>query len=130
MEIKYEMPVVTESQKETLIAYCISRIEQSAEYSRVGLALRVALAALTAEPIEHLTWHEGCRAPDDCEIYTAVAKKGGMSDDGSDAFPVYMVPPVPEIKLPAEADSSNLPFAAMSWNACLDEVKRLNGVCK
>ncbi|MDU5476249.1 hypothetical protein [Pantoea sp.] len=48
----YEMPAITKSQRETLIAYCISRIEQSAEYSRAGLALRIALAALTAEPAD------------------------------------------------------------------------------
>lgn len=54
---------------------------------------KVALAALTAEPVEYLTWHQGCRAPDDCEIYSAVAKKGDKSDDGSDAIPVYTAPP-------------------------------------
>ncbi|MBD8181655.1 hypothetical protein IFU25_08060 [Pantoea agglomerans] len=130
MEKKYDMPAITESQRETLIAYCISRIEHSAEYSRAALALRIALAALTARPVEHLTWHQGCRAPDDCEDYTVVAAEGDKSCDGSEAFPVYMAPPVTEIKLPAEADGSNLPFAAMSWNACLAEVKRLNGVTK
>lgn len=38
----------------------------------------------------------------------------------------YTAPPAPVLRLPDEADTSHLPFAAMAWNACLAEVKRLN----
>ncbi|EJL82850.1 hypothetical protein [Pantoea sp. GM01] len=55
---------------------------------------RVALASVEAEPVEYLTWHQGCRAPDDCEIYANIAEKGDRSDDGSEAFPVYTAPPL------------------------------------
>lgn len=36
--------------------------------------------------------------------------------------------PVPALKLPNEASEEDIPFAFAVWNACLDEVKRLNGV--
>ncbi|MCM7075837.1 DUF551 domain-containing protein [Enterobacter roggenkampii] len=58
-------------------------------------ALRIALASLEAEPVCHLTWHQGFRAPDDCEEYVVEAKPGDKSCDGSPAFPVYAAPPAP-----------------------------------
>lgn len=42
------------------------------------------------------------------------------------ALAALAAPPAPVLRLPEEADTSNLPFAAMGWNACLAEVKRLN----
>ncbi|WP_448309657.1 hypothetical protein [Pantoea sp. PGP6] len=65
MSEKYEVPELTESQRVTLIDYCKSRIDDSAEYSRAGMALRFALSELqngwnqraeAAEP--HLDRHD------------------------------------------------------------------------
>lgn len=56
---------------------------------------RIALASLEAEPLCYLTWHQGFRAPDDCEEYVVEAKPGDKSCDGTPAFPVYTAPPVP-----------------------------------
>lgn len=48
------------------------------------------------EPVCHLTWHQGFRAPDDCEDYVIVAKPSDLSCDGSPAFPVYAAPQLPQ----------------------------------
>ncbi|EJV4645637.1 hypothetical protein ACKU0O_021040 [Enterobacter hormaechei] len=56
---------------------------------------RIALASLEAEPVCYLTWHQGFRAPDDCEEYVVEAKPGDKSCDGSPAFPVYTALPAP-----------------------------------
>lgn len=37
---------------------------------------------------------------------------------------------VSELNLPDEASEEDIPFASSVWNACLDEVKRLNRVEK
>jgi hypothetical protein len=44
------------------------------------------------EPIAHLVWLQGRRAPDDVEDYYEVARPGDKSVDGSDPFPVYASP--------------------------------------
>ena len=69
-----------------------------ADHGKVLAALRIALASLEAEPLCYLTWHQGFRAPDDCEEYVVEAKPGDKSCDGSPAFPVYAAPPAPEVK--------------------------------
>lgn len=60
----------------------------------VAALARIALAAKTAEPVAYLTWHQGCRAPDDCEDYlnAHTHKTEEKSCDGTDAFPVYAAP--------------------------------------
>ena len=65
----------------------------SAEESEILALARIALASLEAEPVCYLTWHQGFRAPDDCEEYVVEAKPGDKSCDGSPAFPVYTAPP-------------------------------------
>ena len=66
------------------------------EKAQMDLELaRIALASLEAEPVCYLTWHQGFRAPDDCEEYVVEAKSGDKSCDGSPAFPVYAAPPAP-----------------------------------
>lgn len=79
---------------------------------------RIALASLEAEPVCYLTWHQGFRAPDDCEEYVVEAKPGDTSCDGSPAFPVCTAPPVP-VSVPA-AYEKNEDFSAYheGWNAC------------
>lgn len=102
-------------------------------------AMRLALASLEAEPVCYLTWHQGFRAPDDCEEYVVEAKSGDKSCDGSPAFPVYAAPPAPVV--PEEATPENIAIlastfaprgvtyqwdrdecnaAADSWNTCRD----------
>lgn len=72
-------------------------------------ALSIALASLEAEPVCYLTWHQGFRAPDDCEEYVVEAKPGDKSCDGSPAFPMYAAPPAP-VSVPDE------------WNKSLQEM--------
>lgn len=84
---------------------------------------RIALASLEAEPLCYLTWHQGFRAPDDCEEYVVEAKPGDKSCDGTPAFPVYTAPPVP-VSVPAamemddDFDSAFEHGKAVGWNAC------------
>lgn len=84
---------------------------------------RIALASLEAEPLCYLAWHQGFRAPDDCEEYVVEAKPGDKSCDGTPAFPVYTAPPVP-VSVPAamemddDFDSAFEHGKAVGWNAC------------
>lgn len=57
------------------------------------------LAARWAVPVAYLTWHQGCRAPDDCEEYFNAYphKTEERSCDGTGAFPVYTAPPAPAV---------------------------------
>lgn len=64
-------------------------------FDEIAVLARIALASLEAEAVCYLTWHQGFRAPDDCEEYVVVAKPGDKSCDGSPAFPVYAAPPAP-----------------------------------
>jgi hypothetical protein len=94
---------------------------------------RIALASLEAEAVCYLTWHQGFRAPDDCEEYVVEAKPGEKSCDGSPAFPVYAAPPAP-VSVPDEITFEKIAeitasqgyeysineciCAASWWNAC------------
>lgn len=78
-------------------------VEDKEQYDMFGLgmvAMDALLASLEAEPLCYLTWHQGFRAPDDCEEYVVEAKPGDKSCDGSPAFPVYTAPPAP-VSVPA-----------------------------
>lgn len=86
---------------------------------------RIALASLEAEAVCYLTWHQGFRAPDDCEEYVVEAKPGDKSCDGSPAFPVYAAPPapvsVPDEMTPKQASRSycgEVRGYRDGWNAC------------
>lgn len=67
------------------------------------------LAALKGEqiPVAWITWHQGFRAPDDCEeylnAYTYATKE--KSCDGSDAIPLFAHPAKPVVVLPKIRDS-------------------------
>jgi len=109
---EYHMPVLSEQERDKLMSRLVkfrfgiqsardAGMQTEADESD-DLIAQIALAALTAEPVEYLTWHQGCRAPDDCEEYSVVAEKGDKSCDGSDAFAVYICPPVPVIKQEGE----------------------------
>ncbi|WMY42696.1 hypothetical protein [Citrobacter freundii] len=87
-----------EQQKQILIdtAHHVINRDNTSPYSENLRELaRIALASIEAEPVCYLTWHQGFRAPDDCEEYVVEAKPGDKSCDGSPAFPVYAAPPVP-----------------------------------
>ena len=94
----YQMPVLTDDEKNHLIEFVKVEMEHWSPDGNYYPLFSIALAALTSKPIEYLTWHQGCRAPDDCEIYSEVAEKDDKSCDGSPAIPVYLSPPVPIMK--------------------------------
>ncbi|MED5700580.1 hypothetical protein [Enterobacter ludwigii] len=94
-------------------------------HENVLSALRIALASLEAEAVCYLTWHQGLRAPDDCEEYVVEAKPGDKSCDGSPAFPVYAAPPapvsVPDAMTPKQASRAycgEVRGYRDGWNAC------------
>ncbi|MFZ4835926.1 hypothetical protein [Rouxiella sp. Mn2063] len=84
--------------------FSVERLESLAKLSsdntvifavnEVTALARIALAAKSAEPVAWVTWHQGFRAPDDCEeylnAYTHATEE--KSCDGSSAFPVYDKP--------------------------------------
>ncbi|WP_407221855.1 hypothetical protein [Enterobacter roggenkampii] len=70
------------------------RIPGASDAAVIHLKLaEITLASLEADAVCYLTWHQGFRAPDDCEEYVVEAKPGDKSCDGSPAFPVYAAPP-------------------------------------
>jgi hypothetical protein len=76
----------------------VERIPGASDAAVIHLKLaEITLASLEAEPVCYLTWHQGFRAPDDCEEYVVEAKPGDKSCDGSPAFPVYAAPPAPVV---------------------------------
>ncbi|MGX5010929.1 DUF551 domain-containing protein [Enterobacter asburiae] len=93
--------ITKEFTKEQLIEKLQHRISVAAKYPDLEEAqldaaiFKIALASLEAEPVCYLTWHQGFRAPDDCEEYVVEAKPGDKSCDGSPAFPVYAAQPAP-----------------------------------
>lgn len=99
----------------TQTAFADSRAELEEE---LELA-RIALASLEAEPVCYLTWHQGFRAPDDCEEYVVEAKPSDKSCDGSPAFPVYSAPQAP-VSVPDEMTMQKALSAIdqLSWQEC------------
>ncbi|AXN57896.1 hypothetical protein [Acinetobacter phage ABPH49] len=90
---------MTPEQKKILIDTCnvLIKRENTSEYSdNLREVAKVALSVLTdsKDPIAYLTWHQGCRAPDDCEYYLEawMHKTEERSIDGSPAIPVYANP--------------------------------------
>ncbi len=119
------LPAMTEERRQELIELCEEVLACHVQYggdSNEEDIYKIALAALTAEPnawIVHA--HGGDQLTDDGDY---VANAEGMHNVR--ASPLFTAPPAPVLRLPDEADTSHLPFAAMAWNACLAEVKRLN----
>lgn len=134
-------PAMTEERRQELTQHAteeirlktehIARLEKhmpgqfnTSRYQMDVLTAKIALAALTAEPVAY-TYAE--------ELETL--RKGSFADmftphEAYKADPLWMplftAPTAPVLRLPDEAETTNLPFAAMGWNACLAEVKRLN----
>lgn len=79
--------------KEDLITEINYNLEHCYCSEKTKRLMEIALASLESEPVCYLTWHQGFRAPDDCEEYVVEAKPGDKSCDGSPAFPVYAAPP-------------------------------------
>jgi hypothetical protein len=73
---------------------------------------RIALAAKQAEPVAYLTWHQGCRSPDDCEDYlnAYTHHTEEKSCDNTAAFPVYASPVL------------NSPVIPDGWVACAERM--------
>ncbi|MGN7793109.1 hypothetical protein ACTJKR_01600 [Enterobacter sp. 22146] len=105
-----------------------SDCQANAEQWEVHELARIALASLEAEAVCYLTWHQGFRAPDDCEEYVVEANPGDKSCDGSPAFPVYTAPPAP-VSVPDELTREEYKRRFMEddnfddtfrggWNAC------------
>lgn len=151
MTVKYEMPALTDEQRESQIKYLIGAIDAidpdcaqgwtiNAQYR---LPFQIALAALTAETFAYgisdpdggAYFSECCIDSDGAVISDEVcALNDGETDvpDGYKVVRLYTAPPVPALKLPDEADSSDgndvTAWVDEGWNNCLAEVKRLNGV--
>lgn len=110
---EHTMPMLTDSDREELIKQA-NHLMISSPFHAVA---QISLAALTAEKYGYV--HNVSQLSEG-KVFKEENRHYGKC--------VYTAPPVPALKLPEEADESNLPFAAMSWNACIAEVKRLNGV--
>lgn len=120
-------PAITEAQRQELIDWAKGYIDAAERYTannpadRSGKAylelLQIALAAMTAKPVGVAERNIDTSR----EYYELISDSPDLH-----RMEVYTAAPVPVLRLPDEADTSNLPFAAMAWNACLAEVKRLN----
>lgn len=87
----------SEERLKQMVKFCetsIHGLPKHFEASEVAALARIALAAKQAKPVAWITWHQGFRAPDDCEDYlnAYTYKTEEKSVDGSDAFPVYTTP--------------------------------------
>lgn len=90
-----------------LDSFTVERLEDLIEFENFGsLSMvqlsdlaKIALVAKRTKPIAYLTWHQGFRAPDDCEDYLEayMHETKGKSCDGTDAIPVFDAPPSPQI---------------------------------
>lgn len=85
-------------------------------------AFEIALASLEAEAVCYLTWHQGFRAPDDCEEYVVEAKPGDKSCDGSPAFPVYTAPTAPA-SVPDELAGKSFEYIANKFQVSISEAQ-------
>lgn len=126
IEMKYEMPALTDEQRKYLIEFSEQVLPGWTEEGEYASLIKIALAALTAEP-----------------VYFEIA--GQLFPTRDDALrpgyrgtpePLYEEPPVPALKLPDDVSESDAPeslgeYGATVWqwatNAAYAEVKRLNG---
>lgn len=88
----YTMPVLSEQERDKLTDYCKYRISELAEYSLQAKCLKIALAALTAEPVA-FGYEDGLF---ECG--------GKISSTATRHYvnPLYAAPPVPVIKQEGE----------------------------
>lgn len=80
----YTMPVLSEEDRERLIKYCEYRIKELAGYSLQGKCLQIALAALTAKPVENVIYKGHLLHPSELRLSAH-----------SEPELYYSVPPVP-----------------------------------
>lgn len=127
MEAKYEMPVLTDSERRLQIDL-LTRWDDSPDIIMQTREL-IALAALKAEPVHQFIVNN----PDhDGYVEWADCNPDYYSKEASDRRRIlYTAPPV--LKLPdEERETGDLQAseinAAIGWNNCLAEVKALNGV--
>lgn len=128
--MKYEMPALNDEQRNIQIERCRAIIDMAArkiinEYDEADVInAQIALAALTVEPNAY-KW-EGKKTGKTCF--------DGIKPLAVTSYPLYTAPPVPVLKLPGITELINiseyLPAVrdVTLWDACISEVKRLNGV--
>ncbi|EHP7645123.1 hypothetical protein KO984_004098, partial [Escherichia coli] len=128
--------ITKEFTKEQLIEHLRTRIEHRKgliasmhidrgyrDYLKLELrSSEIALASLEAEAVCYLTWHQGFRAPDDCEEYVVEAKPGDKSCDGSPAFPVYTAPTAPA-SVPDELAGKSFEYIANKFQVSISEAQ-------
>ncbi|MDI6637076.1 hypothetical protein [Pantoea dispersa] len=130
------LPAMAEEQRQELIELCeavISSLSQYGEHTSLECNVyRIALAALTADTSKLAELAAKVRKVRE-NAADFDGDRRGMWEHQEEQEQLlleeavkYTAPAAPVLRLPDEADTSNLPFAAMAWNACLAEVKRLN----
>ena len=125
------MMQLTEEQRKALIDEAEHMLTRYDKRSMNYKVIQISLAALTAERCGSLIQAVN---PQTGSVTISYRARGIASIDPTEVSEwemqeiehLYTAPPVAALRLPDEADGSNLPFAAMGWNACLAEVKRLN----
>lgn len=140
--MKYEMPALTDEMRNDFIEdlqWAIKDLTErlslpheetlsSAALEYQLIVQKIALASLTAEPEDGLFIRGVELSPVKGRRTISQATPMPNGEFHHSCFEMYTAPPVPAMKLPQYVDSSNIPFAANGWNACIDEFKRLNGV--
>ena len=120
------MKPITEENRRQLIALArieISRWKHPSDKQYMVDLMEIALASLTAEPvgsITSVTCINGGRT--EARVYM---RESGVPNKLGD---IYIIPPVPVIKLPEYQKLLTHPAVKTRWNECIDEVKRLNGL--
>lgn len=130
MTEKHIMPALTDEDRADLHSFLTdSKIFVYTEAIRLEkLRDKIALAALAAEPV---AWRHD-NGPFGKVATCSIKAADSWRDIGFSVTPLYTAPSVPALKMPDELPE-NIPFAvhrieAKTWNRCLAEVKRMNGV--
>ncbi|WP_241609252.1 hypothetical protein [Rosenbergiella australiborealis] len=138
------MIALTQEKREELIA-CANEIKKMATSThgyKVGndafgrnalMLMEVALASITAQPFGYI---EEDAVKDRERLFSAQVfadEEDLPSYEFSElSYPLYLAPPVPEIKLPDEHEGiEHTEYHSgkqAGWNECLSEIKRLNGL--
>lgn len=146
--------ITTEEQRQGLIADCkisISNLKEALRCAEINgwkqaaaesmsslLRQQIALAALTAEPVAYSYL---CAAYETCDGFTGWSHEFSlepppqwMLETGKvkNLRKLYTTPPAPVMKLPEYASNMDAEYDTeiahnVGWNACIDNIKRLNG---
>lgn len=120
-----------------LIEHCREILAETENHEQWAVDMaRAALASLESKPVAHahrlVNKFSGVAHP---WCYGSGERKPSEGDIFSvEVIPLFIAPPVPELKFPeekfcpAEYAGSLLWSESEQWNKCIEEVKRLNGV--